>query len=116
VQPGVKAPGPAAHNDGSGVPSAGSVSKQPEPDRRFVPGGRFAPVTDAGGAGQDGSLRAGLPVPADECPVSTRATLARARSGGARFPIDRPMYKPRWKSCARPIIRYSTVQVQYTGT
>jgi hypothetical protein len=30
VQPGGKAPGPAAHIDGSGVPSAGSVSKQPE--------------------------------------------------------------------------------------
>jgi hypothetical protein len=49
--------------DGPGIPSAGPVQTKPEPGRRFVPGGRFVPVADAGDAGQDASPKAGLPVP-----------------------------------------------------
>jgi hypothetical protein len=60
---GRKAPGPAAHIDGLGVPSAGQVLTKPEPGRRFVPGGRFVPVAGAGGAGQDAGPKAGLRIP-----------------------------------------------------
>jgi hypothetical protein len=57
--PAGKAPGP---EDISTVGSSKcrSGSAPPEPGRRFVPGKRFGPVTDAG---QDASPKAGLPVP-----------------------------------------------------
>jgi hypothetical protein len=64
--PAGKALGPAALSTGREFQMpvrSWSGSAAPEPGRRCVPGERFGPVTDAGGAGQDASPKAGLPVP-----------------------------------------------------
>jgi hypothetical protein len=88
-----RAPGAAAHIAGSGVPSAGPFQVGRSLGRRFVPGGKITPVTDAGGAGRDASSGRGVgSIPGPQWPGQGqaahdfRSTATSTTLGGNRAP------------------------------
>jgi hypothetical protein len=103
--PGAREPVPAGHHPDRQQRSSMCRSGSDKP--RSLAGG----LCRAGGSprslmpevpGRMLVTKAGLPVPGRGVRSAPGPTLARARSGGARFPIDRPKHKSWWKSCARP--------------